>query len=260
MIHVNDVIYRRYCKKGSHLNSPFSINYDMEFSNDDDKAKYPLYFIFYGVFLNLISKIHNGIEIRYDNLEDHIYENAKTFIPNGIINNPSFMLRLEILSREIANKLILILMDIGDGTIVGFNQKVNVPVKTIGSHDYVYTYCDLSYVSKDGLLKIILFNPYKGFSSYNVKTSICYNYWREISDVNTITIFSFGTDISSGISYSDYSSFYETEIILDSRKSSLLESIFSSVKDTFFYSNISYDYCSQCVLRKECSFKLKSGL
>ena len=255
-IHINDIPYKRTCYKGSYLYDPFFINYDISLMDKEEKISNFMYIIFYSVLLKLLKEVEKGIEVRVDNLEDVIFSKMKQFIPYDIVSSPVSLLRFEKLSRVLSSKIIEILTDLSGGVIVQLDQKVNSSIRSIGESSYVNFTIDFAYFNKEEKLKLILFEPFKRKTSYNSKTALAFSFWEELAVVDSISVFSFGSNLSDLSNLSYMIAFEETVIKIDDRKREILNGISKSIKGTFLIKNISYDHCYQCIMKDKCGDKI----
>lgn len=215
-----------------------------------------MYIIFYSVLMDLLKKIDKGLEVRIDNIEDLIFFKIREFIPYDIVCSPTSLSRFEKLSRVISYRIIDILSDISGGVLVQLNQNVNSVIRSIGEASYVTFNIEVAYFNKDGKLKIILFEPFKRKSCYNSKTALAFSYWEEIAIVDSISIFSLGSNLSDLSKLFHIVAFEETILNIDERKRGTLNSISKAIENSFLIKNVSYDHCYQCIMKDKCGDKL----
>lgn len=255
-VDVNDVSYRRICSQGSFLNDPFFINVEMAAIPSEHKRKYFLYIVFYQILMKLVKMIQNSKEIRIDNLEEIIFSKVKEFLPYETISSPTMILRYEALSRVIMFKVIDILEDLSGGAIISCANNVNSVIRSLGESSYVRWTLDLCYMTKDGDIKIILFEPFSQGSVFNAKTGLAFAHIDEIHNVKELSVFTFGSDVLSLSNQSQIVAFNETKLVIDSRKREMLLKISNGIKNTFLINTISYDHCHKCSMKSLCRSKV----
>ena len=256
MIHnINDLRYKKICFEGSYLNDPFFINYEFDLMSEEDISNYFLYYVFNFFLIRILKVIESGKEIRIDNLEDSIFRKIKGLMPIERINQTS-LYRYEKLSRVISGKILEIVNDLSGGIILSLNSKVNRPIKTLGGSSYLSLTIDLAYISKDDLLKIVLFEPFYSKTIFNQKTALAFSFFNELHDVYSISIFTFGSNVNQIITDSQIIAFNETLLLMDDRKRKLLSTISDSISNTLLINTTSYDHCSECCMRLKCRKKI----
>jgi hypothetical protein len=253
---INDISYLSFCSKGSYINDPNGINYEVDQMTDKEAQSFFLYVIFYKALFELLNKLENGKEVAIENIESGIFRKMKGFIPFHFLTSPLEILRFEKIATVISSKIISILNSVNGGVILNLNNKISTQIRTLGSSSYVDYTLDLAYFDADGDLHIILFEPYKVGSIYNIKTGAALSFWEEISSPKDITVYSLGSDFSALVDKSFFVAFNETYIELDQSRREKLLKIGSSINNTFIHDTVSYYHCHVCPLKNKCRHKI----
>lgn len=255
-VDVNDISYRRVCSQGSFLNDPFFMNLEMAAMPSEHKRRYFLYVIFYQILMKLVKMIQNNKEVRIDNLEEIIFSKVKEFLPYEIISSPTMILRYEALSRVIMFKVIDILEDLSGGVIISCASNVNSVIRSLGESSYVKWTLDLCYMTENGDIKIVLFEPFSQGSVFNAKTGLAFAHIDEIHNVKELSVFTLGSDVLSLSNQSQIIAFNENKLTIDSRKRDMLLKISNGIKNTFLINTVSYDHCHKCSMKSLCRSKI----
>jgi hypothetical protein len=223
--------------------------------SEEEISNYFLYYVFNFFLIRILKIIESGKEVRIDNLEDSIFRKIKAMMPIERINQSS-LYRYEKLSRVISGKILEIINDLSGGIILSLNSKVNRPIRSLGESSYLSITIDFAYISKDDLLKVILFEPFYSKTIFNQKTALSFSFFNEIHDVHSISVFSFGSNVNQITTDSQIVAFNETSLLMDDRKRKILSSISESISNTFLINTVSYDHCSECCMRLKCRKKI----